>query len=265
MIKKITTSILSLLLFLAVIPMINVSLAQVEAFGKTYTLQCWSTETDCRNVRDRLGDCDRNSAGQWCVEAVPGSTPDTSPITGKRDVLLNEPTNNCATGFNPSITDEGKTCNCKVENQNPGTCTNENGVGIGCNPGYIPTTNGSGACSCVLSNNPGNCGSSTRRVVDPNANCGNGFITTAIGCVPIRSTQDFVNWFLRWAIGISGGIAFLLIVMASFQIMTASGDPQKLQGGRELLTAAISGLILIIFSVFLLRLIGVTILQIPGL
>jgi hypothetical protein len=90
-------------------------------------------------------------------------------------------------------------------------------------------------------------------------------INTAIGCIPITATDDTIGWLLGWAIGISGGIALILIAVAGFTIMTASGDPQKLNGGRELLTAAVSGLILIIFSVFLLRLIGVSILAIPGL
>ncbi len=90
-------------------------------------------------------------------------------------------------------------------------------------------------------------------------------IDTAIGCIPIDNTNRFAGWFLGWAIGVSGGLALLLIVFSGFQIMTASGDPQKLQSGRELLTSAISGLILIIFSIFLLRLIGVQILNIPGL
>lgn len=89
-------------------------------------------------------------------------------------------------------------------------------------------------------------------------------IDTALGCIPIRDTNAFAGWFLGWAIGVSGGLALLLIIFSGFQIMTAQGDPQKLQSGRELLTAAISGLILIIFSVFLLKLIGVTILNIPG-
>lgn len=89
-------------------------------------------------------------------------------------------------------------------------------------------------------------------------------ISTALGCIPTKDTNEFAAWFLKWAIGIAGGIAFLLIVVSSFQIMTAAGNPERLQGGRELLTAAISGLILIIFSVFLLQLIGVEILKIPG-
>lgn len=89
-------------------------------------------------------------------------------------------------------------------------------------------------------------------------------LETAVGCIPLNDVNQFTKWFLGWAIGIAGGIAFLLIVFSGFQIMTASGNPERLQNGRELLTAAISGLILIIFSVFLLKLIGIDILKIPG-
>lgn len=96
------------------------------------------------------------------------------------------------------------------------------------------------------------------------------YLDTAIGCIPVRGNKDavthvFAGWFLGWAIGVAGGLALLLIVFSGFQIMTAQGDPQKLQAGRELLTSAISGLILIVFSIFLLRLIGVQILNIPGI
>lgn len=44
--------------------------------------------------------------------------------------------------------------------------------------------------------------------------------------------------------------------------MTSSGDPNKLKAGQELLTAAISGIIMLIFSVFILKVIGVDILKI---
>lgn len=105
----------------------------------------------------------------------------------------------------------------------------------------------------------------TRPATQPETCDGGEGLQTAIGCIPIRNTNDFVGWFLKWAIGIAGGIAFLLIIFSGFQIMTSSNNPQQLQGGRELLTAAISGLIIIIFSAFLLKLIGVDILGIPGL
>jgi len=87
-------------------------------------------------------------------------------------------------------------------------------------------------------------------------------IATAIGCVPIGSEDDLFGFILGWAIGIAGGIAFVLIIFAGFQIMTSAGDPKRLQAGRELLTSAIAGLMLIIFSTFILRLIGVDILGI---
>ena len=90
-------------------------------------------------------------------------------------------------------------------------------------------------------------------------------ITTAVGCVPFGNTNSLIGFFLGWGIGIAGGIAFLLMVYATFLIITSAGDPKKLNAGKELLVAALSGLFLLIFSVFLLRLIGKDILNIPGL
>lgn len=87
-------------------------------------------------------------------------------------------------------------------------------------------------------------------------------IDTAIGCIPVENSDALIGFILRWAIGVGGGIAFLLIVFAGFQIMTSAGNPERLQAGRELLTSAIAGLILLIFSVFILRIIGVNILGI---
>jgi small-conductance mechanosensitive channel len=85
-------------------------------------------------------------------------------------------------------------------------------------------------------------------------------IDTAIGCIPVENTDSFMGWILGWAIGVGGGIAFLLIVYASFMIMTSQGDPTRLKAGQELLTSAISGLIMLIFSVFILKFIGIDIL-----
>lgn len=89
-------------------------------------------------------------------------------------------------------------------------------------------------------------------------------LNTAIGCIPIQDTNSFLGFILKWAIGIGGGIAFLLIVYAGFMIMTSSGNPERIKAGQELLTSAIAGLILLIFSIFILKIIGVDILGIPG-
>lgn len=88
-------------------------------------------------------------------------------------------------------------------------------------------------------------------------------IWTAIGCIP-ATPNGFVQRILPFAIGIGGGIAFLLMLFGGLQIMTSAGNPEKLNAGRELVTSAIVGLLLIIFSVFLLKLIGADILGIPG-
>src|SRR3989344_4643805 len=138
----------------------------------------------------------------------------------------------------------GGTFRCRILQYGIGTCE------------LVPTTPGSSGSAT------GNTGTGRSPYCDPPTNTQ---INTAIGCIPVNDTNAFAGWFLGWAIGVSGGLALLLIVFSGFQIMTASGDPQKLQSGRELLTSAISGLILIIFSIFLLRLIGVQILNIPGL
>jgi hypothetical protein len=97
----------------------------------------------------------------------------------------------------------------------------------------------------------------------PKEGCPGNAINTAIGCIPVDSQSGFIGFILRWAIGIGGGIAFLLIIAAGFAILTSQGNPQRLQGGKDLLTSALSGLLLLIFSIFLLRLIGVDILKIP--
>jgi len=101
--------------------------------------------------------------------------------------------------------------------------------------------------------------------VDTELGCsgGNG-VNTAIGCIPINDANALMGFFLKWAIGIGGGIAFILILVAGFQIITSQGDPKSLQAGKELLTSAITGLVLIIFSIFILQVIGVNILGITG-
>lgn len=72
------------------------------------------------------------------------------------------------------------------------------------------------------------------------------------------------NTILTYSIGIGGVVAFLLIVFGGFQIILSAGNPEKIKAGKEMITSAIAGLLLIIFSVFILRLIGVNILGIPG-
>lgn len=89
-------------------------------------------------------------------------------------------------------------------------------------------------------------------------------VETAIGCLAAGDPKLLISQLLGWGVGIGGGIAFLLIVYAGFQMTAAAGDPKRVQAARELLVSAISGLILIALSVVLLNFIGVKILNLPG-
>lgn len=95
--------------------------------------------------------------------------------------------------------------------------------------------------------------------------CGSGGINTAIGCIPVNNITEFASFFLRWGLAIAGGISVLMIVYAGFILISSTGDPKKTIAGQELLTSSIAGLIFLIFSIFILRLVGVDILGIPGL
>jgi hypothetical protein len=85
-------------------------------------------------------------------------------------------------------------------------------------------------------------------------------VNTAIGCIDFTNSNVFFGGILRWAVGIGGGIAFLLIIYGGFLVMTSTGDPKRLQAGQELLTSAIGGLILLILSMFILNVIGINVL-----
>ena len=87
---------------------------------------------------------------------------------------------------------------------------------------------------------------------------------TALGCIPTKDLNEFAKWILGKIIFIASGIAFLLMAFGAIQIITSAGNPDKMKAGSQLITSALSGLIFIILSVFLLKLIGVDILRIPG-
>jgi len=87
-------------------------------------------------------------------------------------------------------------------------------------------------------------------------------IATGIGCIPVADNIEFGKFFIGWALGIGGGVAFLMMIISGFMIMTSAGDPKKLAAGKELLTAAIAGLVFLVLGVFILRVIGVDVLGI---
>lgn len=93
---------------------------------------------------------------------------------------------------------------------------------------------------------------------------GSGGIWTAIGCVPTNPI-DLINGYVLAPVGLGlvSSIAFLYFLYGSFLILTSAGNAEKINQGKEIMTSSIAGLLLIIFSVFILRVVGVDILRIP--
>lgn len=87
---------------------------------------------------------------------------------------------------------------------------------------------------------------------------------TALGCVPLNLSTFISQYILTTGIGIAGGIALLCILYSAFRMQTSMGNAEALKKAQENLTACITGLIIIIFSVLILKIIGVDILRIPG-
>lgn len=94
--------------------------------------------------------------------------------------------------------------------------------------------------------------------------CAGKGIWTALGCLETRPEKFILNNVFKTGLGLAGLVALLCIIYSAFILQTSEGNPEKLKNAQEILTSCIMGLVLIIFSVFLLRLIGIDILKIPG-
>lgn len=86
---------------------------------------------------------------------------------------------------------------------------------------------------------------------------------TVLGCLD-SSPTGYVSQMYRIVLAVGTGLSFLAILYGSFLIITASGNPLQVKKGRGIMVGAGFGILLIFFSVFLLRLIGYDILKIPG-
>lgn len=74
----------------------------------------------------------------------------------------------------------------------------------------------------------------------------------------------FIQRIYGILLGLSGGIIIVLIMYSGYQLMTSAGDKEKVQAARDRITSAIVGLLFLIFSMVILQVIGVDILNLPG-
>ena len=98
--------------------------------------------------------------------------------------------------------------------------------------------------------------------VDVHGSCGNEAIDTAIGCIPL-DTNDFTIAIIRYAIGLAGFTALVIMLIATIIILTGGSNPEQVKKGKEIFTSAIMGLLFIIFSAVILKIINQDILGNP--
>lgn len=86
---------------------------------------------------------------------------------------------------------------------------------------------------------------------------------TVLGCIP-TNPGGFIQIIIKTTVKIIGGTTFLALLYGGFLLLTSGGEVEKINKGKTIVTSSIIGLLVVIFSVFILRLIGVEILKIPG-
>lgn len=167
-------------------------------------------------------------------------------------------------------------CSCKIENGGKVLTTNDCNTSIVKNgseksiekPVMYVDSNNSNNCTCTCETVTVNTSLFNLSYDDPSRGteiyCSDlKSINTAVGCIPYE-TNGFVVWLLPKLFGLFGGIAFLLMVYGFILLATSSGDEKKLQGAKETITSAVVGLTVSLLALFVLRLIAIDILHIPG-
>lgn len=72
-----------------------------------------------------------------------------------------------------------------------------------------------------------------------------------IDCIPI-----LVGNIIFWLLLLAGVTALILIIISGFKFVTSGGDPKQAEGARKTLTYAVIGLVLVLISFGIVRVIG---------
>ena len=79
--------------------------------------------------------------------------------------------------------------------------------------------------------------------------------------------NELIAWFYYFIVGISGLAAFIMLVWGGFQWLTSVGSPAKISDAKERITSAFLGLMIILASFLILKVINPDLitLKLPGL
>jgi hypothetical protein len=99
---------------------------------------------------------------------------------------------------------------------------------------------------------------------DINSICNGNVCETGIGPINTTDFAGFAQSIFSILLSLAGLIAAILIIISGYKLVLSRGNPEKVQDAREQLTAAIVGLLFIIFSLVFLEFIGLDVLGLPN-
>jgi hypothetical protein len=88
----------------------------------------------------------------------------------------------------------------------------------------------------------------TTEILVPTGACG----ITGMGC-PLDTLNAFLRPLVPWIVGVAAGFSVLMIVIGGIMMIASDGDQGKIQKGRQIITASLIGLILLVFSATILN------------
>jgi hypothetical protein len=164
----------------------------------------------------------------------------------------------CPSSTAPYTTYSDCLLSCELPTDDTNSCVASNGIcrtSCGETDELISGVNCplSGQLCCRPTNEPPN----TAALVACNNTLGT--VDTAIGCIPFDLINQTARFFLSWSLSIGGGVALLLVGVSGIMFATSSGNPKRIENAKSLFYAAITGLLMIVLSIFLLRFIGVNV------
>lgn len=79
--------------------------------------------------------------------------------------------------------------------------------------------------------------------------------TVNAGRLRFESLGDIITIALQYLFPIAGLLLFLFLVFGGFQLLTSSGDPKKVEAGRNRITYAVMGFVLLVASYWIVKIV----------
>lgn len=93
--------------------------------------------------------------------------------------------------------------------------------------------------------------------------CATNQTATELGCIP-NSPVQFVQFLYNVGLRIITITCFFFLLYGAYVLMTSRADQNQINKGRSYITYSLLGLLLSLFGIFILKLMTVNILKIPG-